>query len=117
VPIFFILILPLWSLCVALGVAFCVSKSRRFLSAYLLCCSTAGLVLSITASIGGILLLTKLQNSGHLPQNSLGILILLGSTPFGAMLGVVIGFFAARAINRRLGLHNRPAQSPAVQLA
>lgn len=112
-----ILVLPLWSLCVALGVAFCVSKSLRFLSAYLLCCSTAGLVLSIAVSFGGVLLLTKLENSGHPPQNWLGILIFLGSTPFGAVLGGAIGFFAARTINRRLGLHKQHAQSPAVRLA
>ena len=99
-PFFFIL--PVWLFCVVLGLGLVAAKQTRFLSTYLIFCSTGGLILSVLFSILTLWLATKFT-SGHDWMKVVVLIAILASTPFGGLLGALAGFFVARSVNSHLG--------------
>lgn len=99
-PFFFIA--PIWILVVVAGIGIFFSKRLRFLSSYLLLCSTLGLIVSFMLSLGLLMLTGKLL-AEHLSYGWLALVAYFVGIPIGGIAGALLGFFLARALNRRLG--------------
>ena len=102
VPLFFIL--PLWLLCILIAIGLVFSSKYRFLTNYLILCSTGAL---IGCFIFGTLVLfgvTKVE--GQHPSSTMALVFLItliGAGSVGGVVGLTSGFFLARWLNRILG--------------
>jgi hypothetical protein len=97
----FFFILPVWFLCLIAGFGILLSQRLRFLSAYLLLGSTCGLLLSFVLSLGVLLLTGKFLGGTSVAWLAL-VAYLVGIAIEGT-IGVLLGLFLARTLNRRLG--------------
>jgi hypothetical protein len=91
-PFFFIL--PLWLVCLLLGIVLLFLPKLRFLSAHILLGSTIGLLLSFGLSTLALILLAKTAVSGWVVL--IGYLAGIG---FGGAIGIAVGIFAAKKLN------------------
>ena len=98
----FFLLLPLWFLCLAAGVVLCCFKNMRFLSSYLFLCSTAGIVVALAISTLVLWAAPRMLNSTDSWAKCVVIASYLFGTGLGGVIGGVVGFSAARRINRLL---------------
>jgi hypothetical protein len=105
----FFAIVPIWAVCMLLALIFFFIGTLRFLSLYLLFCSTLGLILSIAFPfcISGIA--QRLPLEGHSDLQMFGMAALALSVPFGFLVGAVTGFFLARFANRKLEWQRKAA--------
>jgi ABC-type antimicrobial peptide transport system permease subunit len=105
-PFFFIV--PVWFLCVVVGLVLCLFKQSRFLSTYLILSSTGSTITSLALSTLLLWVAPKLLG----PERTLVRLFLiaayLASIAFGGLIGMIGGFVAARKINQRLGWTQAP---------
>jgi hypothetical protein len=98
----FFLLLPLWFLCLAAGVVLCCFKNSRFLSSYFFLCSTAGIVVALALSTLVLWAAPRILNSANSWAKWVVIASYLFGTALGGVIGGVVGFSAARRINRLL---------------
>jgi hypothetical protein len=106
----FFFIVPLWLLCVVLGVGLLFSRRWRYSSSYLILVSTLGLIGSFVLSTA-ILFLGPKTFTGTGIDNGLvffGGIVLIGlyiaGIAIGAVLGAWGGLILARKVNARTGL-------------
>src|SRR5438874_7853807 len=97
----FFLIVPIWALCVVVGVVLLFSHRFRFLSLYLLLGSTSGLLLLFLLSLALLFLAGKFL--GGSPIAWLALVAYLVGLAVGGAGGVAGGLLLARRINRRMG--------------
>ena len=91
-PFFFML--PLWLVCVLLGITFLFFPRLRFLSAHILLGSTIGLLVSFGLSTLALILLPKTAVSGWI------VLVgYLAGIAIGGAIGIAIGVLAAKKLN------------------
>jgi hypothetical protein len=97
----FFLILPLWLLCLVIGGVLCIFKRVRFLSLYVILCSTGGTLVSFILSTLVLVVMPRL-----LPNMAGSGLLVVGmyllGIGFGGLIGVTAGLFAARKANQWL---------------
>ena len=101
----FFLAIPLWFLCVVAGVVLCCFKSSRFLSSYFFLCSTAGIVVALALSTLVLWAAPRILNSANSWAKWAIVASYLFGTGLGGVIGGVVGFGAARRINRLLRWH------------
>jgi hypothetical protein len=99
-PFFFIV--PIWLLCVVIGVVLCFFKRSRFLSLYLVLSSTGSAIVSLALSTFVLWTAPKLFAKEHTWEGLVLIAAYLGSIVLGAVVGAIVGFVAAGKINQRL---------------
>lgn len=97
-PFFFIV--PLWAVAATVGVVLLFVRQLRSTGIYVLLSSTGGLLVSFLLSTCVLILLPKLLNAPALRW--LLIVGYLGAIPVGGLGGIVLGFFLARPMGRRL---------------
>jgi len=100
----FFLLLPLWLLCVLAGAVLCFFRRFRFVSLYLICIPTGGLLVSFAFSTLALLLGPKLF--GNARENWTGVVLLLAyvaAFAAGGLVGLIAGLFAARKATSQLG--------------
>ena len=108
---FFILI-PIWLLCVVIGLAMLASRQLRFLASYVILGSTFGLLVSFVLSTTALLLFAWLApRIGHHRLGAIGSLLgyigLLGyiiGLVGGGFIGTAVGALMAYRLNLRVGL-------------
>lgn len=99
----FFAIVPIWAVCMLLALIFFFIGPLRFLSLYLLFCSTLGLILSTAFPFCISEIAQLLPLEGHSDLQMFGVAALFLSIPFGFLVGAVTGFFLARFANSKLG--------------
>jgi hypothetical protein len=99
-PFFFIL--PIWLLCVVVGLALCFFKQFRFLSSYLVLSSTGGLILSFALSTFLLWLGPRFLSNASGWAGLILIAAYLAGIAIGGFVGIIAGLLAARRINKRL---------------
>lgn len=106
-PFFFIA--PLWFVFVVAGIGFCFFRRTRFLSTYIIICSTSGLIFSFISSLAALLPMALLlghagssSDASRLAGLALAGLGYVAGLAIGGLIGVAAGFFVARWVNRRL---------------
>jgi hypothetical protein len=99
-PFFFIV--PVWLLCVLIGVLLCLFKRSRFLSLYLVLSSTGGTIVSLTLSTFLLWIAPKLFSKEHTWDGVILVAAYLASIAVGGVVGTAAGFIAAGKINQRL---------------
>ena len=97
-PFFFIV--PLWAVAATVGVVLLFVRQLRSTGVYVLASSTGGLLLSFLLSTCVLILLPKLSNAPAVPW--LLVVCYLGAIPVGGLAGIVLGFFVARPVIRKL---------------
>ena len=104
-PFFFIV--PIWLLCVVMGLLTLVVRRFRFLASYLILGSTLGLIVSAVLSIVLALLLGKVMVMVEYQGSLGGIVILLGylaGLVAGGLAGMMAGGLLAYRVNLWAGL-------------
>jgi hypothetical protein len=99
-PFFFIL--PMWFLCVLIGVVLCLFKRYRFLSLYLVLGSTGGAIASLALSTFLLWGAPKLLSQERAWEGLILIVAYLGSIVIGGVVGMIAGFMGAVKLNQRL---------------
>jgi len=99
-PFFFIV--PIWLLCVVVGLALCFFRQFRFLSSYVVLSSTGALILSFALSSFWLWFGPRLLSNASGWAGLILIAAYLAGIAIGALVGIIAGFLAARKINRRL---------------
>jgi hypothetical protein len=97
-PFFFIV--PLWALAATVGVVLLFVRQLRSTGIYVLVSSTGGLLLSFLLSTCVLILLPKLPDAPAVRW--LLVIGYLGAIPVGGLAGIVLGFFVARLMVRKL---------------
>jgi hypothetical protein len=99
-PFFFIV--PMWFLCVAIGILLCLFKRFRFLSLYLVLSSTGGAIASLGLSTLLLWIGPKLLSKEHGAKGLILLAAYLASIALGGLVGTAAGFIVAGKINERL---------------
>jgi hypothetical protein len=99
-PFFFTL--PLWLVAVVVGTILLCVKSLRWLATYVLCCSTAALVISFLLSL--LLLTTTAKLLAGTKLAWLALVVYLAGIGIGGIVGALCGVPISLTINRRAGL-------------
>jgi hypothetical protein len=108
-PYFFIA--PFWLLCIVAGVVLLFLPRLRFLSAYFLLGSTAGLLCSVALSTALLVLLPKILPSA--PASGYVLLAgYLGGIGVGGLIGIGLGLLAARKLNLLIARRRTFAATP-----
>jgi hypothetical protein len=97
-PFFFIV--PVWAVCVLIGVALMLTKRFRFLSTYFLFGSTVGLLLAFGFSTAILMFLGKILGGSNMAWLALVAYIL--AIGVGELGGLALGLLFARTLNRRI---------------
>jgi hypothetical protein len=97
-PFFFIL--PFWAIVASVAIVLLFVPRLRSAGIYVLLSSTGGLLLSFLLSTCVLILIPKLPNTTAFRW--LLVAGYLGAIPFGGLVGIVLGFFVARPMVRRL---------------
>jgi|SRR5579871_5523702 len=100
-PFFFLL--PLWLLCIVVAVISLLSRKYRYMAAHLALCSTGALIGCLTLFLAAVWALGKLHEPSSTEMGIVFLVVLIGSTALGGILGLVGGFLVARSLNRALG--------------
>jgi hypothetical protein len=103
-PVFFLA--PIWLLLLLVGLGLWIPARSRFLSAYLILCSTLGLITALILSTVLLLAMGLLASALQLKGTAVGIVIILVylvSIGAGGVLGVLFGIILARKLNRVMG--------------
>jgi len=103
-------IFPFWLLCLMMGIVLCFFRRSRFLAPYLVFCSTGGTVSSFLFFVA-LVFLSKVAPFDRLTSEWASILLVGGAIFFGGILGLLVGFLAARKSNKWLGW-NRSTPGP-----
>jgi hypothetical protein len=98
----FFLLLPWWFLCVVAGVVLCWFKNSRFLSSYFFLCPTVGIVVALVLSTLVLWVAPRMLNSTDSWAKWIIVASYLLGTEVGGVIGGVVGFSAARRVNRLL---------------
>jgi hypothetical protein len=97
----FFLIVPLWLLCLFAGLLLFLWPRFRFLSSYVVLSSTFGLVGAFVLSLGVLLISAKLLGGTRFAW--VAIVAYLSGIVAGGAIGLMVGGYFARIVNRRLG--------------
>jgi hypothetical protein len=95
--------IPIWLLVVVVGLAFLIWPRLRFLSAYFVLCSTVGLLVSFALSLLVFTAADKVKISSEIWGGLAILLIYVAMIGIGAIIGVILGFVAARKVNALFG--------------
>jgi hypothetical protein len=98
----FFLMLPVWFLCVAVGVVLCCFKTSRFLTSYFVLGSTGGIALALALSSLVLWAGPQLLKNAETWAKWVLIASYLAGVVLGAIIGGMAGFIAARRVNRLL---------------
>jgi hypothetical protein len=97
----FFLIVLLWLLCLFASLLLLLWPRFRFLSCYMILSSTFGLFGSFVLSLGVLLITGKLL--GGIRFAWIAIVAYLSGIVAGGAIGLIVGGYVARIVNRRLG--------------
>ena len=92
-PFFFIV--PIWLLCVAIGLALCFFRQFRFLSSYLVLSSTSGLILSLALSTFLLWIGPRFLSNASGWTGLILIAAYLAGIVIGGLVGIIAGFLVA----------------------
>jgi predicted MFS family arabinose efflux permease len=98
----FFFLLPLWLLCVVAGTVLCWFKKSRLLSSYFFLCPTVGIVVAFVLSSLVLWAGPRMLGSADSWAKWALVTAYLLGTGLGGVIGGVVGFSAARRINRLL---------------
>lgn len=94
-------IVALWILCVAIGLLLGFFKQLRFLSSYLILCSTGGAVASFVLSVLAMMLLDKVLDKDSEWDGFIILGLYVAGIVTGVLIGIETGTWAARKLNKR----------------